>query len=400
MVTMDDCITTRMNNGVMFRKASLQKRVMDNIEINDLAVRIIQGVRDDMQQEHYSPLGGELSIHWGEQNAFTASAHSIGELNEPPRHLVRLTYELARQIYRDAENFYEFLNGDIKSYSDFFYLYEPPSAPSLPPYIDKEYFLNNFFAAALTWVFAHEIGHLSQEHGYIRAKYGNIVQESAEIHECAATEENQILTPKASLISHATELAADFEATNWCFFEISRHFAKPRGDEAEPFIDGIFVFICAITCTFYRFNGLEAREPQTEPIGSHPHQIFRVEKNINQLIELIDMSRDSISVNLGRTELVHLYHRAASAASIFWLSQHAKPREVKGEFLVGGAMNHVNMRQYLPKIFAAWDEVRPEIDVIKRFNLGRPHPRGSEPFDLGLMSFTKQFRELFTQVGL
>jgi hypothetical protein len=186
---------------------------MDDRAIYDLAVRIIDGIKEDFQGVNYSELEGTLQVVWGEEKRFTASAFSSGDLDRPPQHTVRLTYELARQIYRDGEQFYDFLKSGIQPYRSAFLTYDPPAPPPLPESFTREDFQNNFLAAALTWVFAHEIGHLTQEHGYIRSKFGNTGEANLEIHECEVMSSSASLSPATSAIYHATELAADFEAT-------------------------------------------------------------------------------------------------------------------------------------------------------------------------------------------
>jgi hypothetical protein len=183
--------------------------------------------------------------------------------------------------------------------------------------------------------------------------------------------------------------------SNWCFFELARHLARKDGFGAELLTDGVFVFICAIACTFYRFNGFSAIEPPKEPRNAHPHPIFRVEKNISQLIELVDFTRNAIGVTMSRKDLVHLFHRGATAASFFWFSQHAKPEDIEQSFIIGGAINHPNMREYLPLILKAWDDIEPEIKSIKRFKLGLGVEAPSNLPDLGMLQFTEDFRSLY-----
>lgn len=373
---------------------------MQDLEIYTLSSNIVEAVKKDFNDAYYSHLGGELEVYWSQENIFNAYASSDGDLQSPPKHKITLTYELARQIYRDGEKFYDFINGPIDEYRSFFKIYDNPNPPDKFNFHQRLDFLNNFLAAAITYVFAHEIGHLTQEHGHIRKKFGGDNTVDASINECDATKQNTNLTPRQSVIWHATELAADYEASYWCVSELLRHGREePKEERPQIFLETSFIFICALTCIHYRFNGLKAIIPPTTPTGSHPHPIFRIEKTLSHTIELIDLLKGMVDLKLTRRELTHYFHRASTAANIFWLSQYSQPEKVDAALIVGGVINHENSQAYMPTILSAWEEMEAYIKSIKRYVLvlgagGRKPPQG---LDLGLMQFTDAFREMFAK---
>lgn len=375
---------------------------MTDLEIYTLASDIIEKIKTDFNNGYYNHLNGELIVSWSHQKKFNAQASSDGNYKGPPNHKITLNYELARIIYRDGEAFYDFINGPIEKYSYFFNTYDIPNPPDKFKFHERAHFLNNFLAAAITYIFAHEIGHLNQEHGHIRNKFGELDSDDTSVNECDAVNQNINLTSRQSAIWHATELAADYEATYWCITEMFRHgIFEPEKERAEIFLETAFIFFSALTCTHYRFNGLKAIEPPKTPIGSHPHPIYRIEKTLMHAIELIDLLGKTVGLNKTKRELTHYLYRSSTAANIFWISQYAQPEKLDSALIIGGVMNHKNTQTYMPEILSAWDDMDAYIKSIKRYHLvlginGRKPPNG---LDLGQMIFSENFRNSFSIIN-
>ena len=89
------------------------------------------------------------------------------------RHSITIYYELVRQVWRDAEGLCEFLRSIPKG-SGVDSLYDVyGDREKLPTCFEEDEHVKNIFVAAITWVFFHELGHLMQEHGVIRAEFSS-----------------------------------------------------------------------------------------------------------------------------------------------------------------------------------------------------------------------------------
>ena len=122
--------------------------------------------------------------------------------------------------------------------------------------------MKNIFVAAITWVFFHELGHLMQEHGVIRAEFGSTAEGpglAADIQDFEASGDD-VLIGREAVVSHATELAADFEAMNFYVAELIRHVSDPTFASVEARTEVlaglVYVMLCGLSLVFFRFNEL------------------------------------------------------------------------------------------------------------------------------------------------
>jgi hypothetical protein len=371
--------------------------ILNDLEIYELAQKILYGINDDFKNGIYSELGGDISLSWIDKPAkFNAWAESCADINNPPDHKVVLFYELARLIYRDIESFYDFCTRELvqKKYQLLFQHLSP--APFMPADFTKEASINNMFAAALTWVYFHEVGHAAQEHGYVGDVLGfgrgikGVIHES----ESYSTENPDStlppLTGKAAVLSHTMEFAADFEGTHWCLHELVRHFAKPDPgkenffdeSENEDFRDAVYLFVCGLACVFYRFHGFRSLELSPLPEGTHPNPIVRLEVSLPHIIEYVDLLRAVANHGLTRAGLVHFLGRAAESVALFWIWRESDNKKIPDNYILQGLLNRPDLKEYFSAIVKMWDEIFPIIQPIRRF--------GPE---LGILNFTEDFRK-------
>jgi hypothetical protein len=239
------------------------------------------------------------------------------------------------------------------------------------------------FIGALTWVFFHELGHLSQEHGYIRKKYGAQPLDSRVV-DCDSNGSDEMSVREAT-ISHVTELAADVEATQWCSFELIRHFIPEGGaDEHDlaEFQANLFLMTAGISCALYRFNGRRSIEPTNIPIGSHPTPIRRLEVCLANIFEKLDLGGAGKRIHrLDRKKLVYTCTGAAYSVGFYWLTQLYASDIRPTHFIPKGVLQDPFIGEYWAEIIKTWDEFEPDILKIRRF--------GSE---LGILSFAEGLR--------
>jgi len=227
---------------------------MEDSEVINLAVEVLSSISGDLAKGIYAQLGGSLELAWSIEPRVSAWAEAPGNPNDPPRHRVVICYELALRLYKDIEDYHTFGADALleEPYKTVFKEFDPK--PRLPDHIDRLDSIRNMFIGALTWVFFHEMGHLMQEHGHIRAKFGSQCSEVL-IEDCEAVG-SRILGPTESLISHVTEFAADVEAVQWCTQELVRHFLPEErpttAHDLKEFRGNLFLMTAGISCASYR----------------------------------------------------------------------------------------------------------------------------------------------------
>jgi hypothetical protein len=360
---------------------------MEDLEIYDSAYQILEKIRTDLNEELYATLGNPLRLRWSHEPAFGAWAESAGGPAEPAQHTIVIRYELARQIYRDCEDFLAFARGELQEerFQGFFRAHDP--YPPIPECFSLEHSTHIMFVAALTWVFFHELGHLMQEHGYIRSLHG--ISRPGEPFTVSDSDINSgpPLTGRKAQISHATELAADFEACFTCFSELVRQFSDPStaGDapDGSHFIGASYLYVCAIALVMYRFNGGSfAERPATAERG-HPPPLYRLEAVLPSVYELADFDpvRTITGHRLDRRQLVQVYGRAAYGVAFFWLEKSDRDWGPIENYLPNGVLNSPPMMAYTREIISVWDEILPQINGVRRID----NP-------LSLMQFTDDFR--------
>jgi len=362
---------------------------LEDIEIYELASRVKGDITRDLNESTYAKLGGELTFTWCAEKKFGAVASTLSEVSKPPKHRVTMHYELVRLVWRDAEDLCKFLRS-IPEDSDVDKLYDSyGDRIKLPKCFDGQDLIKNMFVAAITWVYFHEIGHLMQEHGVIRAEFadghGDAAQ-TTDVHDFEASHDKRLVGREA-LVSHVTELAADFEATHFYVFELLRHVTDPNfvaDKERTEVLSGlIYLMVCGLSLLFLRFNGNQPILPTAVIEGSHPNPLTRLEINVAQIFENLDMigKVEVVNHSLDRKQLVFLCAKAAFSATLYWSMTKTEKHEFDDRFLLKGLLSNSTVLQYLQPIVRCWDEMLPKVKGIRRF--GSP---------LSLMTFTDSFR--------
>lgn len=367
---------------------------MEDSQIYGLASEILGGLTHDINQVFYAGLGGSLSIAWGEEKIFGAYASSLSTHDMPPRHQITVYDELVRQLWRDCENLCYFLRSIPEgSGIDEYYKHTFVDPATLPIFFNEEEHVRFMFAAALTWVYFHELGHLLQEHGVIRREFGRKEDDAETTTDVQDFEvsHHKPLSAHDALVSHVTELAADAEATNFYVFDLIRHlsFHKFNDQERLSYLSGtLYLMVCGVSLLFYRFNGKEPAHPVAIVEGSHPKPLTRLELLLPQIWEKLgsDLYRER-GKGLDREQLVPLCTKAAFSAALYWSASVGKNREFDIRFLLKGSLSSSAILEYLQPIVQIWDEMLPRIKTVRRCQMPG-----------GLMHFTDDFRKRITNV--
>lgn len=76
---------------------------MTDIEINELSMKVITSIVEDLRIAYYDKVGGTLALEWGAERKINAYAVSNSNPESPPNHKIIINYELLCAIYRDIE---------------------------------------------------------------------------------------------------------------------------------------------------------------------------------------------------------------------------------------------------------------------------------------------------------
>jgi hypothetical protein len=347
---------------------------MEDIRIYEISAEVLNGITLDLNESVYIPTNGTLVLKWSEEPTFNAYASSKSDIGIPPNHEICIHYELVRQLYRDIESFCEYYSQEHASnlWSTFFK--DLDDAPPLFKYFTLEQCCFNMFVGALTFVYFHELGHLLQQHGYIRHRIGG--SEDLPINEHQVIGE-AILQGKSSSVSHVTELCADSYATTKCLYELMRQF----DDNKEELRVALFILVCGLSCIFHKFSNEVAYAPIEEPIGSHPNPSIRMELNLPRIYEILDLVAEPSGHLMSRRELVHLCNRASDSSALYQLAKRGSSKEDSNYPFILGLLNRLDDRNYLKHIVDTWDDIE---SVLREVTIG-----GNE---LDYLSFTKEFR--------
>ena len=348
---------------------------MEDIRIYEISAKVLNEITSDLNESIYAPINGTLVLKWSEAPTFNAYASSKSSIKKPPNHEICIHYELVRQLYRDIESFCEYYSQEHTTnwWTNFFK--DLDNAPPLFEFFEVEQCCFNMFVGALTFVYFHELGHLVQQHGYIRHKKGG--SKDFLINEYQVMGQT-ILRGKPSSVSHVTELCADGYATTRCLFELMRQF----DDNKEELRVALFLFVCGLSCIFHKFSNEEGYAPIDAPIGSHPNPLIRMELNLPRIYELMDLVSKPSGHLMSRRELVHLCSRASNSSSLYQLAKKGFSNESSNDPFIRGLLNRSEDRNYLLHIVNTWDDIK---SLLREVTI--------EGHELYYLSFTDEFRE-------
>lgn len=336
---------------------------MNNNEIIELGCDVFSKITSDLNEDIYSKLNGRLSIHWHTDELFYAYAGSDPKAIDSPKHSIGITYYTLILLYRDIEDYYSYIEygADNSNFDIIFQDFEYPK--TLSSFSPEEHCCKNMFISGITWILFHELGHLIQEHGYVRSHYN--CDEGIEIIDCAANDSKSKtpLSGKASAVSHVTEMAADFYATISCLRSLLFHF---EGEELEAEIKS---FTSALALVLYRFHGNNSYVPTEIPEGTHPQPLIRLEQTMPLVFETYSNSgllKDGKS-NLTRLDLINITSWSSITAGFFWLRKNGKTN-IPDDYFLSGSQQRPGMTRYHKIILETWDEIKPVIDKVKRMN--------------------------------
>ena len=351
---------------------------MEKQQIIELSAVIMEEIAQRLNNTWYQKLQGRIQIRWTNKPAYNAWALSNSAVNEPPDHTIVLTHNLALTIYEDAMHYCRIAQSELikPHFKPIFGKTFKGEETTLPIEFDVEDCQHIMFVAAFTWVIFHELGHLTQEHGVIRRRFAEIKTHQLEIADCEIFGEHT-LDQSAIGCFHATELAADFEAIDWCILDLMTTFSE------EQYIPSVYMLVCGISCVTHRFYDGQPLDSEGKLFGTHPNPILRMEFILPHIVELLDSDivREKTNHQTDRTALSDLLSKAAYSSVFYWNIRFQSDAETAANLLVKGMVEKSEVQLHLREIIRVWDTLSPVVKKVRRF--GPP---------LSIMDFTDEIR--------
>ncbi len=353
--------------------------VMNDQQIFELSDSVLASIVSALNQGEYAKTKG-LTFAWGRTNSLNARAISNAAPESDPSHEIIIEAELVCQIYKDLIAFEQYISNG--GHTEILKLWYPERS-------DSEFFsvaasdsarVKNMFIGAITWVFFHELGHLWQEHGYIRGQANGLTV--VEIDELQDEIHGNSASLEEATVRHVTEIAADHFATQKCMVDLIRHF------KADELAANIQLIICGISCVLYRFNRGRSYKLSDTPQGTHPQPLVRLEFILPMFHEFFDLEtvRNQAELKESRKNLVTKSHISASIMGVFWNQESCFYPNLLQELLTKGVLNRPILVCYTRIIIAKWDKLKLLFDKACRFNCQST-----------FLFFTDEYRNLLNQ---
>lgn len=325
-----------------------------DIEIYDLAANVLSAINADVNESHYTEVDSELKINFGIKNEINASASVLSGVGKPKVHSIDITYLFLKTLYRDIEKYFQYMYSGIDEELVNMMWTESEHFNKMLSLTSENNCIQNTFISSITWVYFHELGHLSQDHGRIRGLYSdNEINIMSEMFIDGGSE----LTSYKSTLWHATELAADFFSTTLCVYELCRHFNSSNIYAAINFLS------IGLPIVLFRLQGSSFYVEQGAPAGSHPNPLTRLELMAPLIYEVLSSPNTE-----ERRKLVHICGVSVYSVSLFWTRSIYNEPIYQDHFMLHGIVNKDDILQYLGYIIPVWDEISK--DINDNFNFG------------------------------
>lgn len=327
---------------------------MTDIEIYNLAVNVLSMINTDVNESHYTEVDSELKINYSTKNEINASASVLSGVGKPKIHSIEITYLFLKTLYRDIESYFKYISSGVDDELVNMMWTGNEHFEKMLSLTSENNHIKNTFISAISWVYFHELGHLSQDHGRIRGLYAdnemNIISEMF-------IDGGSELTSNKSTLWHATELAADFFSTTMCVAELYRQFDSSNIYAAINFLS------IGLPIVLFRLQGSSFYVEQEAPAGSHPNPLTRLELMAPLIYEVLSSPNTE-----ERQKLVHICGVSVYRVSLFWTRKIYNKPEYPEHFVLHGVSNKDDILQYLGHVIPVWDEISK--DINDNFNFG------------------------------
>jgi hypothetical protein len=316
-------------------------RPLTDLEVVDFAFQVQSHVSELLNKAWYDQSGLTLNIAWSTKTKLGAWASIAPSLESPERHEVVVTYELLHRVYAEAVDFAQFAMTPADG-----------SNPSGMHLIPKRFALLEaaefMFASGLTFVLFHEIAHINQQHGRLRAKYATKDVSQTDISEFESLHGDEPMRCDLAAIYHATEFAADFEALDWMSGSL-RVLCEDEG-----LVDHAYLQCAIVSCIMVLFNGDQPLRLDPEPVGTHPYPLPRMDLWVKCYAERLQLLSRSKQLNVKSDEIFKRLSDASFWALIKWLHRSQLPHDPEYAGFIKGAIAHPNYDSYMRVVIDMW----------------------------------------------
>lgn len=339
-----------------------------NLEIFDLATEIAGRIKSHLEEAWYNKTEVALRITLSDTPHLGAWASVAPTLDAPTRHEITLTYELVERIYSEALDFAMFALGHKDQI-------HPAGIHMIPAQFELLQAAEFMFESGIAFVIFHEVGHINQLHGTIRAKYGPANMNPCTISEFSEMDGSQPLTGDLASIYHATEFAADFEALDWMATSLEMMF---KGDN---FNDHAYLQVAIVSCIMLIFNGDNPVRLDPTPVGSHPYPAPRMDLWTKTYAERTQILSDHLEIKLNKEEITKRFMDASFLALMKWMTRHQLPDVPQYTDFCKGTMAHPNHDSYMREVINPWSLEYQQARNSRKYG----HP-------LSVLYFSDEFR--------
>lgn len=314
---------------------------LSDLEVFGLAAEVAGKIKSHLDESWYNRAGITLSIMRSEAPQLGAWASIAPTPEAPTRHEITLTYALVERIYCEALDFAMFALGKNRQI-------HPAGIHMIPAQFELLQAAEFMFESGIAFVVFHEVGHINQLHGPIRAKYGPAGMTPCTISEFAEVDGNQPLTRNLASIYHATEFAADFEALDWMATSLQMMF------KGEDFVDHAYLQIAIVSCIMLMFNGENPVRLDPAPVGSHPYPAPRMDLWTKAYTERTRVLSDDLNIRANSEEITKRFMDASFMALMKWMTRHQLPDAPQYTDFCNGTMAHPNHDSYMREVINLW----------------------------------------------
>lgn len=307
-------------------------------ELIDSAVKISNLIKIDLDKRWYATSEIELCIRWLETTDIRATASIEPSLEKVDRHVISLSYGLIQELYSIAFEFARFSSGQPEqdSYA---------GIHMRPAQFDLFKAADLMFMAGVVFIIYHEVSHLNQNHGAIRAQYGD--RFTSCIIDDFEVSGGVLISGDQAAISHATELAADYEALDWMATALECF-------KGADYLDHAYLQCAMVSCIMLLFNGDKSVRLDAEPLGTHPYPILRMDHWVRLFAERTEKLSAHLQITDEKLVITKRFSDAAFVALLSWLTRGQLMDNPEYSDFCNGSFSHQNYRSYMRHVINVW----------------------------------------------
>lgn len=240
----------------------------------------------------------------------------------------------------------------------------------LPIDIQDEDINTRLYEIFISWIYLHEQAHLFQNHGIISPTISLHSNEADLVWiDDAETKTTEKITGNSASISHAYELAADYEATTLLLQDLI------KGDGGTLKKSTLWLLVFALACIFHRFHGPDRKPHDGVATGTHPDASLRMTDSFRAINIFFEQPEVQTVVPWARdaSTVASIVYSGFDVGVVFREVVHSDNPGLP-EFKKKSQINDESAQRYFLAIDEVWKELRPKV-ISNYFGKSRLHIR-------------------------